>query len=141
ISLIISLDKSDNIKVSQIAEDFIWELGTKKIIKHSERLGLKKHVLLCADLVYEYENIVMLEDDLWLSPHFWNYTIQSIDFCQNQSQIAQISLYSNVFNETSMLTFMPYMDGYDNYFMKIPSSWGQIWTRSQWHEFKHWLKN
>jgi hypothetical protein len=34
---------------------------------------------------------------------------------------------------------MPFLDGYDNYYMRLPSSWGQIWTRSQWHEFRSWL--
>lgn len=139
IHLVISIDQSDNEKVLKIAEEFSWDLGPKKIITHKERQGLKKHILKSGDLVEEYENIIMLEDDLWLSPYFWKYSIDSINFCKDNKQICQISLYSNVFNETSLLPFIPYMDGNDNYYMKIPSSWGQIWTKDQWNGFKEWL--
>ena len=29
-------------------------------------------------------------------------------------------------------------DGYDTYFMKVPSSWGQLWTATHWEGFRSW---
>jgi hypothetical protein len=139
IPLVISIDQSDNALVTEIAEGYHWKLGQKRVVKHKERQGLKKHILSAGDLVDDFENVVMLEDDLWVSPFLWEYIAQSIGFCELYENIAQVSLYSNVYNETACLPFQPFNDGHDNYYMKVASSWGQLWTRNQWREFKKWL--
>ena len=54
IRLIISVDYQDSHnhnEVVQLANEFDWVYGEKKIIEHKENLGLKAHVLSCGDLV------------------------------------------------------------------------------------------
>ena len=139
ISLIISIDHSDVPEVTEIAEDYKWSLGKKRVIKHPRPLGLKKHILDAGDLVDGFDALVMLEDDLGVSPYLWRYIEQSIALSQKHHDIGQVSLYSNVYNETAGLPFLPFLDGHDNYYSRVPSSWGQLWTKEQWLEFKKWL--
>ena len=68
VPLIISIDYSGKDDVYLAAEAFEWKFGEKKIIRHPENLGLKKHVLSCGDLVKDYDAVIILEDDLLVSP-------------------------------------------------------------------------
>ena len=73
ITLVISIDKSDSTEVIETAEAFSWEQGEKRVITHPERLGLKKHILGLGDLTAEFGSIIMLEDDLFVSPLLYHY--------------------------------------------------------------------
>ena len=81
IPLIISIDyqnSNEHDKVVEIAKSFVWAKGPKLIVNHTENLGLRNHVLKCGDLVYDYGSIIMLEDDIFVSQQFYNYTAQTI---------------------------------------------------------------
>jgi glycosyltransferase involved in cell wall biosynthesis len=138
IPLIISIDyhESENQKVIEVAESFDWKYGEKKIINYQTNIGLRQHVLNCGDLSIEYGSIIMLEDDLVASPYFYHYSILSLNFYREDEKIAGISLYSYRFNEMSNCDFIPVSNGYDNFFMQVPSSCGQCWTYNQWSLFK-----
>src|SRR5687768_8098504 len=71
VTLVISIDKSDSNKVYELADSFEWKYGQKKVIKHNEHLGLKEHILRCGDLTDQYGSIILLEDDLIVSPWFY----------------------------------------------------------------------
>lgn len=140
VDLFISIDKSDNPKVIQVATEFKWEYGDKNIIKHEEQLGLKNHILNAGDLVYEYDAIIMLEDDLIVSKSFYKYARESVEFYKSDTNIGGISLYTYGISEfADYRTFIPLQDEADVYFMNVPSSWGQIWTKNQWKSFKEWF--
>ncbi|QHT69588.1 glycosyltransferase [Rhodocytophaga rosea] len=140
IPLIISIDKSDSDQVEQVAKEFKWPFGDKRVIVHPENLGLRKHVISCGDLTYEYDNVIMLEDDLFVSPYFYDFTKQANKFYKDYEEISGISLYAYDFNEHTNAPFTPIEDGYDTYFMQIPSSIGQFFTRNQWNGFSNFLK-
>ena len=141
ITLIISIDKSDNEKVYKTADEFDWKHGIKKTILSDENLGLKKHVLKCGDYVYEYENIIVLEDDLYVSKNFYSYACQALEFSMDKQEIAGVSLYNHELNVHVREPFKAIDDGYDNYYMQFAQSWGQAYSKEQWHEFKSWLDN
>jgi len=141
IPLIISIDKSEVDEVYKIANDFDWPHGQKEIVKYEERLGLRQHVLKCGDFAEEYEQIIVLEDDLFASPYFYQFAQEGIEYYKNDESIAGISLYSYQLTESSLTSFHPLDDGYDVYFMQYPSSWGQCWTRDQWRRFREWDRN
>jgi hypothetical protein len=139
ISLIISIDYSGNETCSSIAHSFEWEYGQKQIIVHTEKLGLKKHILSCGDLSERYDAVIVLEDDLLVSPEFYDYTQQAYQFYKQESNVAGIALYRPSLNEIMYCPFEPIHDGYDNFFMQVPCSWGQMWTREQWAKFRRFL--
>lgn len=140
IPLIISIDNGGAPSVISAAEAFDWKYGEKKVIKRPERMGLKKHILSCGDLTEEYGSIIMLEDDLFVSPCFYPYTVAALEKVKNDDKAAGVSLYSHKFNVFARLPFDAVDDGYDNYYFRFPCSWGQAWTLSQWKGFREWLK-
>lgn len=137
-TLVISIDYSGDNRVEEVAREFEWEHGDKRIITHSENLGLRKHILKCGDLTEEFGSIILLEDDLFVSPFFYSYTQQAQTFYKDDKRIAGISLYHHGYNEYTGYPFVPLEDGYDNYFLQIASSSGESWTRQQWSDFKKW---
>ena len=141
IPLCISIDyqgSAEHKEVVELAEAFNWEFGEKYIFYHVKNLGLKKHVLKCGDLTDRFGAIIMLEDDLCVSPEFYNYSKQAIEFYGRNASIAGISLYNHQQNFNNQLPFQPLKDGYSIYFLQIASSWGQVWTNRQWRQFRDW---
>jgi hypothetical protein len=136
INLIISIDGGGKEEVKKLAEEFEWQYGIKKIIVNEINKGLRKHVLSCGDLADEYESVIILEDDCYVSRDFYNYSFQAINFYKEDEHIAGISLYAYQFIENAPYPFYPLDEGYNNYFMQVPSSWGQAFTKSQWDKFK-----
>ncbi len=125
--------------VRNTAEAFIWQYGEKRVIVHEENIGLRKHIISCGDLTEEYDRVIMLEDDLFVSPYFYHYAIAASDFYADDDKIAGISLYLYRFHEYNNVThFLPQQNGYDAFFMQIPSSFGELWTKQQWQAFKRY---
>ena len=141
VKLLISIDRSDNSSVHELANKFSWDHGEKEVILHDKNMGLKNHIMWCGDLTHEYGSIILLEDDLFLSPSFYKYAITAKEFFESDERICGIALFNPEMNESAHLGFSAINDGFDNYFMQIPCSMGQLWTRKHWQGFKEYLKN
>lgn len=140
VDLIISIDKSDTNDVVDYAEKFNWEHGKKKVKIHEKRLGLKKHVLNCGNYLNYYEAIAVLEDDTYVSPAFYTYMKQSVEFFHGDNNIAGISLYSHMWSIQNNRPFIPEKNKWDVYFLQYAQSWGQIWMKNQWFDFMKWYE-
>lgn len=141
VTLIISIDKSDTNVVENYADEYEWKYGNKIVIKHSENLGLRKHVLECGDRVNDYDGMIVLEDDITVSESFFIYAKQCIGKFKDNLDVAGISLYGFPLNYQNLLPFMPLKSDSDVYLMKCAQSWGQVWMPKQWNEFREWYKN
>src|SRR5690606_8337510 len=116
-----------------------WPYGNIEIKTTPVRLGLKKHVMRCGEILNQYEHIIVLEDDLYVSLGFYQYAKEMIACYGDNTDIAGISLYQYPRNQYANLPFYPEQDQFDVYFMKIASSWGQVWSRTKWQAFLNWL--
>lgn len=141
VTLVISVDYSGNDAVTTVASGFDWPYGDKVVVAHDVNIGLRQHILSCGDMADKYGAVIILEDDLFVSPAFYNYATQAIEFYENASNICGISLYAPEVNEYVCIGFTAVNDGYDNYFVQSASSWGQIWTKKQWLAFKEWYES
>ena len=138
VTLFISIDGGGPESVKTVARDFDWKFGAKEVIERPENLGLHRHILACGSLAKQYDGIILLEDDLYVSPWFYEYTLAALEFYKDCSSICGISLYSYRYNETALLPFMPLHDESHTYFMQVPCSWGQAWLKGQWCAFESW---
>lgn len=139
IPLVITIDKAvDNQNVLDIANHFNWPYGKKTVIYQEKNLGLRKHILKTGKLSYDYGSIILLEDDLYVAPGFYNYSVQSLNFSIDKEYIAGISLYNYQLNPLTGYNFYVYEDGYDNWYFQYASSWGQAWTKNQFQKFIEW---
>lgn len=136
VPLIISIDYSGSDDCLKVAEETEWPHGPKEIIAHQNNLGLRQHILSCGDIALKNDGVIILEDDCFVSKDFYNYALQTFEFYKDEPKVAGISLYSYEYNENAGMPFQPLHDGYDVYFMQVPSSWGQIWTKQHWVNFR-----
>lgn len=138
IPLVISIDHSGNEEVVQVAEEFLWHYGEKKVIYHSKRMGLRHHIISCGDLTEKYGAVMILEDDLYVSPDFYNYAMEALLKYGDHDKIAGISLNTKRELLESPYPFFPLHTGYDVFFQQFASSWGQVWNLRMWRLFKEW---
>lgn len=138
VKLYISIDGGGNEAVKEAAKVFEWKYGEKELIFHDENLGLRQHILKCGDLALNHDGIILLEDDLMVAGSFYAWAMDAFGFFRNDGQVEGISLYSHPYNETSQFPFWPLEDGSDNFFFQYSPSWGQVWYRSRWEEFRDW---
>ena len=117
VPLIISIDKSETDIVEKYADEFNWNYGNKRVIKHTQRMGLRNHILSIGKLFDQYEALIVLEDDLSVSPNFYLYAQQTVDKYKNDDRIAGISLFSFAINYQTQRFFLPIKDENDVYFM------------------------
>jgi hypothetical protein len=140
VTLIISIDKSNTDEVEKYANAFDWKYGEKRVIAHKTNLGLKKHILSIGDFLYEFDAIVVLEDDIIVAPNFFNYTLEAVEKYQDDLTIAGISLYNYPQCIHKWQPFLPLQTDSDVYLMKVAVSWGQVWMRKQWQDFMKWYE-
>ena len=140
VDLIVSVDKSDAEEVAQYVHTIQWPFD--KLIKEvkTENMGLRNHILSCGGYFekYGYDTLIVLEDDIFVSPYYYMYACDTVSQYKDDSDIAGISLYSLKRNLITGLPFEPLNSGYDVYFMQLAQSWGQIWLKDQWNQFKEW---
>lgn len=139
--LVISIDRDDsppNRQVYDLAKNFEWPHGPKEVIYHPRHLGLVEHVFFCGGLTERYAAVIFLEDDLGVSPVFYFYAQQALSFYDAEPQVGGVSLYALWFNGYTHQPFTPLADAADAFFLQIPYTQGQAWTRAQWQRFTQW---
>ncbi len=138
IPLVISIDCSGDVQLYQYVSGFNWPFGEKYVNIQKERLGLKKHIFQCGDLTHFFKAVVLLEDDLFVSPFFYEYVEKAVEAYGEEDVIAEISLYKNESNGYAGLPFQNIQDGNDVFLMQDVSTWGQCWTEQMWSKFVAW---
>ena len=137
VDLIIDIDKGEKQgEISDIANSFFWPYGNLIVKAREQKMGLKSHVFDCFAYVDSYDAIIVLEDDLVVSPSFYLFAKQACDYYRNDERISEISLYSYFVNEFESRPFVPAKVEYDAYLMQVVQSWGECLTRSMWQRFK-----
>ncbi len=137
VPLIISVDGART-STLRVANEFQFTHGPKTIIPRETRMGLVAHVMACGDLAETYGSVVVLEDDLLVSPHFYPWATKALNFYAGDPAVGGISLYRYAVSESTPAPFEPLDDGSDVHFIQFASSWGQAWTSEQWRGFREW---
>ena len=140
IPLVICIDCSGNQELYNYVRQFEWQHGEKYVIIQEQRLGLKEHILRCGDLSQYFKAIILLEDDIFVSPYFYNYVVQTVNIYGKEKEIAEISLYKHELNRYAWLPFEPVKSQADVFLLQDISTWGQCWTKDMWQSFRKWLK-
>ena len=141
VDLCFCIDGGGDPEIEQIAKSFDWHNSQKRIFVKPTNIGLKKNVYETMKLGLEYDALVVLEDDLYVSTQLIKYVENVLSNFPNSEKIAGFSLYSAAFNETAYCNFKPIHDGFDVFFMKVPSSWGQFYTKNQIKEYFDWYED
>jgi len=136
VDLIVSIDKSNcQQEVYDACNGVEWTHGKYSVIMQEQRLGLRPHILKCGELTEKYDGVIVLEDDLFVSPNFYRFAKNALIYYGNDERVAQISLYSYGVNEFVSRPFYPEKNEYDVYAMQVTQSWGECWSRTMWENF------
>jgi glycosyltransferase involved in cell wall biosynthesis len=138
VTLVISVDKSSTTAVEDFAKNYHWPFGEKRVITHPKNLGTRRHIMSLGDLFEEFDVLIVLEDDITVSPAFCLYAKACAEAYSDDPLVAGISLYSFPVNYQTRLPFRPLQDGKSVFLMQCAQSWGEVWTRQQWLDFKQW---
>ena len=139
VPLVISIDASGNNEVYEFVKSYNWKYGPKYVNIEKERLGLKNHIFQCGRMSCSFKGIIVLEDDLYVSEDFYNYSIATIEKYGNEDNVSGIALYSSGINGHVNLPFVPLSNGSDVYAMQSVCSWGQVWNKRMWKGFEDWF--
>jgi hypothetical protein len=138
--LIISIDNNGtNQEVAVIANEYQWNFGEKQVIYRVERLGLRRHIITCGDMIYQYGSTIIIEEDMVVSPFFYKFAQEALNYYNDSQEIAGMSLYSLPYTEACKLPFIPLRDDSSVYFAQVPCSLGMVYSVRQWDDFKKWL--
>ncbi len=139
ITLVLSIEGEATQDVIDTAKSFEWAFGNKEIVCHQNRLGLRDHFIWVGDQTEKYENVIFLEDDLFVSPYIIDCAEAFIEKYHSDERIAGGSFYSPLVCEFNSRRFYPIEDGGDSYFFQHPY-WGNLWMKNKWAKFKEWYK-
>lgn len=137
-TLIISIDKSKTDVMEVFADNYKWPHGEKIVRKHEKNLGLRNHMMSLGEWFDRFDTLVVLEDDIVVSPCFYTYVRQSSDKYMGSKDVCGISLYNFARNYQTRMPFVPMTSEYDVYFINCAMSWGEVWMKPQWQEFYQW---
>lgn len=139
ITLIISIDCGDNIdEMKKMSNDFKWTHGNKIVRAFDVRQGLKKHILQCGDLSYEYGAVIVLEDDLLVAPDYYGFAEQAINYYSENENVAGVGLYSHEWNGYAFCPFQKRIIDADAFAGQFSITWGQCWCKERWKDFRKW---
>lgn len=141
VDLLVSIDGGGDPACADLAREFRWAHGGMRVEVHPRNLGLRTHVETAVDHVADYDAVVVLEDDVSVSPWLFHYCREVLAAYGDDSRLAQISLYASDYNEFCGLPFAAIRGQGDSWLSQVPSSWGQIWTRAQWEKYRDWLRS
>lgn len=138
IPLVISIDCSGNEQLYGYVRSFDWPYGDKYVNIQETRLGLKNHIFQCAGLTEFFRAVILLEDDLFVSPSFYHYASDAVARYGDNDRIAEIALYRNNDNGYAGFPFEPMQNGADVFLWQDVCTWGEILTESMWKKFTKW---
>ena len=109
-----------------VVRDFAPRIGAQ-VIERDKNLGLARSIVEgVTSLIREYGRIIVLEDDLILSPDFLDYMLQGLDRFQDNKQVYQISGYIFPISPTPLK---------DTFFLPLITTWGWATWERAWQVF------
>lgn len=112
--------------VRQIVRSKQW-CGTVHIIEREQNMGLANSVIYgVTELCNKYGRVIVLEDDLVLSPFFLEYMNKALDIYEQESRVIQISghMFPVKLESANDATFLPFT-----------TSWGWATWQRAWEYF------
>jgi hypothetical protein len=139
VPLFISIDCSGDEALYDYVRKFEWPFGDKYVNIQAVRLGLMNHIFQCGDLTNHFKAVILLEDDIFVSPYFYDYALQAYEFYKDDSRVAGISLFKD--EVLGRLPIIHSCGGSDSYLSQNVATWGEMWTTNMWSDFKSWFNN
>jgi hypothetical protein len=104
-----------------------YELDNATIIEREENMGLANSIITgVTELCNKYGRVIVVEDDLYLSPYFLKYINTALDTYEEYDEVMHISGY--MFPVRGQLP--------DTFFYRATSCWGWGTWKRAWDKFE-----
>ncbi len=102
------------------------------VVEREANLGLARSIIDgVTSIVNQYGRIIVLEDDLEISPYFLSYMNEALDVYQNEERVMHVSGYMFPIDNSALM---------DTFFLRPTSCWGwATWDRA-WKHFNKDVK-
>lgn len=98
-----------------------------RVVERPGNLGLAKSIVTgVSDLCEVYGRVIVVEDDLIVSPDFLHYMIQSLDHYENDAQVMQVGGFT---------LSPPAGVAYDAFLLPVTTTWGWATWQRAWQYF------
>lgn len=131
-------------EVISFAKRFKWAYGKVDVIVRDENVGLVGNWLGCwSDVSPEdfQTAVLILEDDMEVSPLFWRWLKQAWGKYALRSDLAGVSLQHQHTRSSDGSSSFHVSNGDAPYLYKIPGSWGFSPHPKAWRSFLDWQKD
>ena len=128
LNLYISCDGQSSPEVVRYVKDIKWRYGEFHVIQQNKQLGVDAHNLACMKMAKELDHVVVLEDDLIVSPSFQEYLLKAERLVKLERSISGISLYRYPIIEANHFPFELIPNNEFVYYMQRSSSKGCFYT-------------
>ena len=103
--------------------------NNSEIVERPNNFGLSKNVITGINQTFnDYDQAIILEDDLEVSPFFLNYMNDALNLYASSEDVASISGYMYPINSKSFSN--------DYFFLKLVESWGWGTWKRAWNNFE-----
>lgn len=122
-------DANDEKKIEEVREVIKSKLMnvTYDLIQQEINLGLSGSIIKgISKILTIHKTVIVLEDDLVVSPKFIEFCNRGLDFYEEDLRVASIQGYSKELN----------YDKDDTYFLKGADCWGWATWKNRWEEFE-----
>ena len=103
--------------------------NNSEIVERANNFGLSKNVITGINQTFnDYDQAIILEDDLEVSPFFLNYMNDALNLYANSENVASISGYMYPINSKSFSN--------DYFFLSLIESWGWGTWKRAWNNFE-----
>ncbi len=125
-----SKDIKKNISVKEIVKSFSSSFKSMEIIHNESNKGLADNIVEGINFIFkQYEKIIVLEDDIEVSPVFLKFMNEALDKYESEKKVWHISAYIQPFFYKGEKT---------RFFWKYMHCWGWGTWKSRW---KYYLKD
>ena len=125
----------ENIRLhNEVFRHYHWDIGVKNIVINNSKKGLKNQIEYIFDDNTSSDWIVLFEDDMIISPYWYEYVTSILPKVSENDSILGVSLYSY---RRSEVTYEPiHLEGNRSYTMCLPSSWGCVLNARHWKQYR-----
>jgi hypothetical protein len=119
-------------QVRQVVRSKQW-CKNVHIIEHEKNMGCANSIIYgVTKICEEYGSVIVVEDDLLLSPYFLHYMNSALELYKNEQKVMQISGHMFPLKFTSSQE--------DSIFLPFTTSWGWATWQRAWHHFDPEIK-
>jgi hypothetical protein len=113
-------------QIEQLVSSKKW-CGNVIIHKHAQNIGLRNSIISGINsVINKHGRVIVLEDDLILSPYFLEYMNNGLETYKNEPNVCQISGFSFNLDVRSVQE--------DAYFLPLTTTWGWATWKRIWHD-------